>query len=73
MPGMDYKLTTLQKDEATNVAIVQLLLEVTVMIETIAQEIDLQTVVARMSIHLLRVYSMTDLSAGHLLLQTIPA
>ena len=47
MPCMDHKLTTLQKDEAMNVETVQLHPEVTATIEMIAQETDLQTVVAR--------------------------
>lgn len=54
MPGMNHKLTTFQKDEAMNVAIVQLRPEVTVTIETIAQEIDHQMVVARTIILSLR-------------------
>jgi len=75
MPNMDRKLTIIQRDEATNVAIVQLLPEVTVsvMTETIAQEIALQMVVARMFSYLLRVHSMADILLGHLAPQLIPA
>lgn len=52
MPTPDHILTTTQRDEATNAATVQLLLEVIVTTEMTAQEIDLLVAVARTSLRL---------------------
>jgi len=60
MPYMDPELTIPQKDVAMNVAIVQLLPEVTAMTETIDPEIDRQMVVARKSAPFGCLRSMTN-------------